>query len=96
MITEKEMIAAFNDNKMKFDDIPVKFSERQDLHAFRLLDMMMFGENKDIISGAEHDEIWLDVNGEELAEVASISRIHELAACGVMYDEDTGSLTMFA
>ena len=79
----------------EFDRIEKKLSGRPDLHAFMLLDKL-FPHRKDIISAAEHDEIYLSVEPSELAEVATEEQIIELVRCGVRYDEDNDSLAMFA
>lgn len=79
---------------LKFEKVENKTSQRRDLHAFMLLDRLVPGE-KDIVGCAEHDEIWLEVDPEELAKVATEEQIIELIRCGVRYDEDTESLAMF-
>ncbi len=48
-----------------------------------------------MVSAAEHDEILLDVDLEELAKVATEEQIVELIRCGVRYDSSTDSLAMF-
>lgn len=78
-----------------FKNLPNKFSNRPDIHAFILLDKLVPGSHS-IIAAAEHDQIWLETDVEKVEEVATEEQIIELMKCGVMYDEDTESLFMFA
>ena len=94
MLNLAEVFKKFDDNYIKFERIENKLSGRPDLHAFLLLDKLMPG-TRDMVSAAEHDEIYLDVDCEKLAEVASEHDILALTRCGVRYDEDTDSLCMF-
>ena len=48
------------------------------------------------IRAAEHDEFWLNVDCDKLAEVATEQDIITLTRCGVRYDADNDSLAMFA
>lgn len=82
------------DEPHKFDRIPVKFSKRDDLHAFILLDKIM-PDGHTIISAAEHDEIYLDVDIEELAKIITKDQILELVRCGVSFDGYNDCLYMF-
>ena len=79
---------------LKFAKVENKTSNRADLHAFNLLDKLVPG-TCDIVSAAEHDEIWLAVSPDELAKVATEEQIIELIRCGVRYDRDTDCLAMF-
>jgi hypothetical protein len=64
------------------------------LHAFNLLDKLVPG-TRDMISAAEHDEIWLEVSPEELAKVATEEQIIDLIRCGVRYERGADSLALF-
>ena len=79
---------------LRFERIADPPSQRPDLCAFLLLDKLLPGE-RDIVSCAEHDQIWLDVDVEALAEVASKDDVVYLLRCGVWYDGDVESLSMF-
>jgi hypothetical protein len=80
----------------RFDLIEEKLSDRKDIHAFLLLDKIIPGKKVgSMIVSAEHDEIWLDVDLEELIEVATEDQIIELMRCGVRYDSDSQNLAMF-
>lgn len=70
-----------------------KRSQRADLHAFMLLDELFPGSG-DMVTGAEHDEIWLDIEDEQV-ETLTDEQILELSWCGVRHDSD-GGLCMFA
>lgn len=95
MLNLAEVFKKFDGDYIKFERIENKLSGRPDLHAFLLLDKLMPG-TRDMVSAAEHDEIYLDMDCEKLAEVASEHDILALTRCGVRYDEDTDSLCMFA
>jgi hypothetical protein len=86
-----------DDDFLEFDRIPAerKLHPRPDLCAFLLLDRLVPG-TRDMVAGAEHDEIWLEVEPDALAAVATEDDLLTLVRCGVRYDGDTGSLAMFA
>jgi hypothetical protein len=50
----------------------------------------------DIVSAAEHDQIFLGVGEEELDRAASDADIRFLAACGVFYSSEFDCLSMYA
>ncbi len=80
---------------MKFGKIENKRSDRPDLHAWLLLDELFPNPGQDMVSAAEHDQIWLDVDGEQL-ETLTDDQILELLRCGVMHDDEHDCLFMFA
>jgi hypothetical protein len=49
----------------------------------------------DMVAAAEHDEIWLGVDVDALAAAATPEIIRDLKRCGVRYDRETCSLSMF-
>lgn len=82
-----------DDNEyLEFERVQNKRSQRPDLHAFLLLDALFPGSSN-IISGACHDEFYLDVGGCDLESLTD-EQIIELIRCGVMHRD--GSLYMFA
>jgi len=50
---------------------------------------------RSLISCAEHDEIWLDVDLEWLASVVTKEDVEFLVSCHIHLDENTDSLHMF-
>lgn len=82
------------DDRLTFEEIETKLSSRPDIHAFILLNQLVPGD-RDMVSAAEHDQIWLDVDLEKLAEVATVEHIRQLEAFGVHYDSDYDGLYMF-
>ena len=86
---------AVNDEFLKFDRIGNKRCERPDLHAFLLLDELFPSPGQDMVSGAGHDEIWLDVTADQIESLTD-EQIVELVRCGVRYDYGTNALSMFA
>jgi hypothetical protein len=71
-----------------------RLHKRPDINAFILLDRLIPGEH-DIVTAASHDEIYLGIECDELAKVATEEDIIDLIRCGVRYDNDTESLCMF-
>lgn len=90
----KEQYDKYEDEYIQFDRVENKTSNRRDMHAFNLLDKLVPGKGY-MVSAAEHDQIWLSVDPAELAKVATEDQIIELIRCGVMYDDDTESLSMY-
>lgn len=80
------MFDEYEDEFLKFDRVQNKLSNRPDLHAFLLLDQLFPG-TRDMVSGAEHDEIYLDVDEDELREKATPDQLRDLHRCGVRCDE---------
>ena len=78
----------------QFDRVKNKLSHRPDLHAFNLLDKLVPGTG-DIVGAACHDQIWLSVEPEELAMVATEDEIVELIRCGVFFDTSADRLSMY-
>lgn len=89
-----EQYEKYHDEFLKFGRVENKTSNRPDLHAFNLLDKLVPG-NSEIVSAAEHDQIWLDVEPEELSKVATDEQIIELIRCGVRYDRSINCLALF-
>ena len=96
-----ELFKKYEDSEfLHFDQIAVKSTNRPDLHAFVLLDRLVpsethrLGYGSDMVSGAEHDEIFLDTDLEKLAAVITEEQVVELSRCGVRIWEDE-SLTMY-
>lgn len=90
----EDVFDQFDDEFLKFERIENKLHQRPDIHAFLLLDKLLPGES-DIVSGAAHDEIFLDADLEKLAEVATEDDIRDLIRCGVRLTE-YDCLGMFA
>jgi len=93
----EEMSSLFEkhgDDCGEFEKVLNPRSKRPDLHAFLLIAEMFPESERGIISAAEHDQIWLDVDEDELASICTEEQIVELTRCGVMYEEGMG-LSMF-
>lgn len=91
----QETFEKFDEQYIKFDQATGKLNDRPDLCAFILLDKLVPG-NRDIISAAEHDVFYIEIDLEKLAEVATEENIALLVSCGVMYDSELDCLSMFA
>jgi len=70
---------------LDFELVQNKRSRRADIHAFLLLDSLLPAEGN-MISCAEHDEFWLEVDLEQLAKVITEDQVVELIRCGVQMD----------
>ena len=89
----EELFEKHDEEMCKFERVADKLSRRADLHAFLLLDRLVPGE-MDIVACAEHDQIMLGVDLEELAAVVTEEQVIDLVRCGVMLHDDCG-LSMF-
>lgn len=83
----------YEDEHLKFESIQNPLHPRPDICAFLLLHNLV-PSGKDIVSAAGHDEIWLDVSPESVAQVATEEDILTLIRCGVMLSDDE-SFSMF-
>lgn len=90
----KRIMSENSDDHSNFELVKIKKSERNDLHAFLLLDSLI-PSNRPIISASEHDEIYLDIDLDELSKVITEEQVIELVRCGVRYDSDYDCLSMF-
>ena len=86
----------YDDEYIQFQNVANKRSRRPDMHAFIVLDELLPGDGKgDLISAAEHDQFFLDIEPEALARVATEEIILDLVRCGVSFDEENESLFLF-
>lgn len=96
-MTPDEIIAAFErhgeTDYIKFDRVVNPPTMRPDLCAFLMLDRLCPGTS-DIVSAAEHDTFYLDINLDNLSAITD-DDILTLVRCGVMYDDDLECLYMF-
>jgi hypothetical protein len=89
----EELFEKFNDDFLKFGQIKNPRHPRPDICAFLMLHDLC-PSNHDMVTSAEHDEIWLDVREDELAKVITRDQIHDLVRCGVRCG-DNSYLAMF-
>jgi hypothetical protein len=91
----KAVFESHDGEYLKFDRVENKLSKRPDLHAFLLLDQILPGDS-DIVSAAEHDEIFLDIELDDLADAGITNyQVRDLVRCGVRVS-DFDCLCMFA
>ena len=90
----KDLFRGMETDFLQFDKVQNKKSLRPDLHAFMLLDILMPGTS-DMVSNAGSDEIFLEVEPEALAQVATEDQLQELHRCGVRHDIGQDALVMF-
>lgn len=84
----------FEGEFLKFDRVTNKLSTRPDLHAFLLLTSLV-PNTSDIIGGAEHDIVYLNVDVEKFLAVATKDHLIELHRCGVLYSDEHEGFYMF-
>lgn len=97
-MTQEEFIEIWNLHDEEYHDFKsVKNPpcESSDLSAFMLIHKFMISKEADVITSAEHDEIYLpsidDLDLEKITEDDIISLIR----CGVRYDQNYECLSMF-
>lgn len=93
MIDLEETFETFEDEYLMFKRVENKLHNRRDLCAFLLLDKLVPGK-RNMVSCAEHDEIFFGIDCDKLAEIATEDDILTLVRCGVWFNED--GLAMFA
>lgn len=96
-----EMFENFRDEYLKFERIERPAHRRPDVCAFIMLDAAVekrarSGKFMDMVSHAEHDEIYLDIGPDDLAKVATEELVRDLVRCGVRYCGEYDCLAMFA
>ena len=102
-MTIDDFVDAFDPDELRSDDfhftdlpIALRLSTRKDLCAFLILDQLLPGKTGKIVSCAEHDQVWLDIDCEALSKVIDVPTIYALRACGMFYDASNEALSMWA
>jgi hypothetical protein len=96
MLNLSEVFDMYADQYLHFQNILNPPSKYRDVCAFLYLEQHNLGMNeRDIIASSGHDEIYLKVDTEFLASAATEEDILYLIRCGVMYNEEDESLSMF-
>jgi len=90
----EELFAENCDEFLEFERIENPKHRRPDICAFIMLDELLPGD-RDMVSSASHDEIFLDVDCNDLAEIATEEQIRDLIRCGIRYSNECGCLCMF-
>lgn len=94
-MTPKEILQADSDEFLKFQNVRNPMTSRPDLHAFLLLDKICPNDGRDVLGGAGHEEVWLSFDPEVAFGKMTTEQAMDLKRCGVMYDEDHDSFSMF-
>jgi hypothetical protein len=71
-----------------------KQSYRPDICGFLLLDRLPPGTGC-LVDAAEHDQIWLDIDIDELGKGISEQQVIELLRCNIFYDSRFDRLSCF-
>ena len=91
----RELFEKHEGEHRHFERVVNKLSQRPDIHAFILLDRICPDPDRDIISSAEHDKIWLEPDLDDVNTEASEENVIELIRCGVLLDTKFEALYMF-
>ena len=94
MIDVEAMFEKHANEFLKFRRVENKLHARPDVCAFLLIDKLCPG-TEDIVVVAEHDQIFLSADVEDLAKAATEEDIVTLIRCGVRIDDDNSGLAMF-
>jgi hypothetical protein len=95
MIDLYAVFEKFSDEYNEFDRIENPLHRRPDVCAFLLLDRLCPDEGRDLVTAAERDIIYLGIDAEKLAEVATEDDVLMLSRCGVRYSSGYDCLSMF-
>jgi hypothetical protein len=96
MIDLKAAFEAAEEEFLEFEQIENPLHPRPDICAFmKLHQLVPANPDRDMVAAAEHDEIFLEVDPEALAAVATQEDIVYLHRCGVRLSSETDSLAMF-
>jgi hypothetical protein len=79
----------------QFEKIDKRLHDRPDICGLIYLDRLLPSPKVRIIVVARHEQIWLGTNTKDLAKVATEDDVLYLVRCGIFYDDDIDSLTMF-
>lgn len=96
MIDLKKAFKAAEGEYLRFERIENPLHPRKDICAFlKLAELVPGVKGHDMVSAAEHDEIYIHTTPEDLAAVATQDDIVYLYRCGVRLSSETDSLAMF-
>jgi hypothetical protein len=93
-MTLTEMFEAANDEFLRFEQIENPRHPSPDICAFLMLHDLV-PTHMDILSAAEHDEVYLATDCDALAKVVTPEIVRDLHRCGIRYDASYNSLCMF-
>lgn len=94
----EEIFEQHSDEYLKFERIENPKHSRPDLCAMLMISEIQSRHYPEkrifrMISGAEHDEIFFDVDIEDIAEYSSKKEIVDLIRCGIRFED--GHFAMF-
>ena len=91
----KELFKTHNDEYGQFERVQNPVHVRPDLCAFLTLDRLCPAPGRDMVTATGHDELFLGIDVEALARVATEDDIILLIRCGVSFDASYDCLAMF-
>src|ERR1700743_1344251 len=86
---------AVNSEFLKFERVEKPLHRRPDLCAFLLIDQITNGKPRDMVCAAEHDQIYLDADMEEMQSVITDEDILTPVRCAVVVENNPDSLPIF-
>lgn len=91
-----ETFERHQDEYRKFELITSPLAPRPDLCAFLMLSALQPEvSGNDLLSAAEHDEVWLGIDCAALAAVITDDEVRDLRRCGVRMDSVHSALCLF-
>lgn len=97
LMARDEIVTAFEacdgSDRSKFELVENPPSLRSDLSGLLILDLLVPGSGR-IVSAAEHDRIWFNVDISDLAGRITDADVLMLVRCGIHWDDDVERLTM--
>lgn len=91
----KNIFETYNDDHGKFERVQNPVHARPDLCAFLTLDRLCPSPGRDMVTAAGHDEIFLGIDVDALARVATEDDVLLLTRCGVRFDRSNDCLALF-
>lgn len=96
MLDLRAVFEKWDDESGKFERIENPRHSCPDVCAFLLLnELAPLERGRDMVSAAEHDEIWLATEVEEVASRATEEQVVELMRCGVRFCSQYNAFAMF-
>lgn len=87
----KNRIQFMEDNSdeefLKFENVKSPLHNRPDIHGMLLLSQLDPENTRDMVSAAEHDQIWFDADPDLIFSKATDEQLLDLLRSGINYDD---------
>lgn len=98
-MTRDEFLEKLKNHAWSFDSfskLPNKLAQNRRMHGLLLMQQLIGDPEVDVISGADHDMIYLEGDLDSIAEEATDEIISQLSACNISWFDEYDSFTMGA